>query len=347
MKDKLTQTELNRIVHRAARKRNIYGAVFYVSTENKGIDIISASRNFETTGNYYIASINKLFVSAIILSLYFNKKLDLKDKILRYLPDKFIHRLHYLNGHDHSKELTVLHLISHTSGLPCYLADKQPDGIRAIKNLEAGIDQRWDTKKVIEVVKTMKPHFPPGKKGKAKYADTNHQILGQIIENITGEPIRSVLTQHFKKLDLTNTYVCDKSVESEYVPIRYESRILDIPAFLSSTGTDIISNAEDQMIFLKAFFNGHFFPKNRIGELKKWNNIFFPFKYGIGLQKFYMPRIFNPFHPLPEIIGHCGSTGSIAFHIPELKAYVTGTVNQQAAPQVAFRTLIKIVNKLR
>ena len=34
-------------------------------------------------------------------------------------------------------------------------------------------------------VKKMKPHFPPGKEGRAKYIDTNHQILSLIIEPIT------------------------------------------------------------------------------------------------------------------------------------------------------------------
>ena len=101
------------------------------------------------------------------------------------------------------------------------------------------------------------------------------------------------------------------------------------------------------MTFMKAFFNGYFFPQERLNELEKWNNIFFPFKYGVGIQKFYMPRIFSPFQPVPVMLGHSGSTGSVAYYVPDFDIYITGSINQQASPNIAFQTMIKIINKLR
>jgi len=101
------------------------------------------------------------------------------------------------------------------------------------------------------------------------------------------------------------------------------------------------------MTFLKAFFNGYFFSMKTLKELEKWNNIFFPFKYGIGIQKFYMPRFLSPFKTIPDMIGHSGSTGSVAFYVPDKDIYITGTVNQQARPNIAFQLMIKIVNLLR
>ncbi len=47
---------------------------------------------------------------------------------------------------------------------------------------------------------------------------------------------------------------------------------MHIPMFLNSTQNDIISTARDQMTFLKAFFNGYFFPKERLSELEKMKN---------------------------------------------------------------------------
>ena len=81
------------------------------------------------------------------------------------------------------------------------------------------------------------------------------------------------------------------------------------------------------MTFLKAFFDCHFFPMKTLKELGKWNNVFFPFKYGIGIQKFYIPRFLSPFKPVPNMIGHSGSTGSVAFYIPDKDFFITGTVN--------------------
>ncbi len=345
MRDTLNKAVLDRLVRDAVGKKYIYGAVFYVSSGDKSIDIISASGNIKKDSLYYIASINKFFVSAIVLELYAKNKLDLHDKIAKYLPEEVMKGLHIHNGRDYSDDLTIAHLLSMTSGLPCYLIDKQENGKKAMAELEAGIDQPWPTDKVIKTVKRMKTQFPPGKKGKARYGDTNHQILGAIIERVKGEPVSVVLKNLFRALDLSETYVCEDPEDKNYVPIRYKSETRQLPLFLTSTQNDIISTARDQMTFLKAFFSGHFFPKERLAELEKWEDIFFPFKYGIGIQKFSLPRVLSPLRPVPEMIGHCGSTGSVAFYVPGKGLYITGTTNQQARPNAAFRIMLKIVSK--
>ena len=347
MKDKLNESILNQLINNVIKKKYIYGAVFYISSYDNSIDLISASGNIKEDSQYYIASINKFFVSSIILNLYTKNNLDLHDKISKYLPEEVVRGLHVHKGKDYSYDLSIAHLISHTSGLPGYLADKQANGKIVMAELKAGIDQSWPIDKVIQEVKRMKTHFPPGKEGTAKYIDTNHQILGLIIENITGKPVNIVLKNLFQELNLNKTYVCEDVNNENYLPIRYKSEKRHIPLFLNSTQNDIISTAKDQMTFLKAFFSGYFFPKERLNELEKWNNIFFPFKYGIGIQKFYIPRILSPFHSVPDMIGHCGSTGTLAFYVPEMDLFITGSINQQTKPNIAFQTMIKIINKLR
>ncbi len=344
--EKLNQSVLDRLVSTVVSRKDIFGAVFYVSSDDDRIDVISSAGDIEADSRYFIASINKLFISSIILKLHTEKRLDLRDGISRYLSEEMVRGLHVYEGKDYSKDLTIFHLMSQTSGLPCYLIDRQANGIKAMDELEAGIDQPWPFEKVIGEVKKMKPHFPPGKEGKAFYVDTNHQLLSVVIQNVTGEPISLVLKNLFQELNLTKTHVCEDAGKEAFVPIRYKSKTMNIPLFLNSTRNDIISTAGDQMTFLKAFFNGHFFPREKLHELSRWNNIFFPFQYGVGIQKFYMPRILSPMKPVPDMIGHCGSTGAVAFYVPDLKIYITGTVNQQARPNVAFQTMIKICNSI-
>ena len=347
MKDMLNKPILDQLTEDAVKKKYIYGAVFYVSSDDESVDLISAAGNIVEDSKYYIASINKFFVSAMILKLYTQSKLDLKDKLLKYLPEDLMGGLHVYKEKDYSRDLCIIHLLSQTSGLPGYLIDKRPDGKKTMTELEAGIDQAWPIDKVIDTIKDMQPHFPPGQKGRAKYIDTNHQILSRIIELIIGTPINIVLKNMFQELDLTQTYVCEDVNDQNFVSIRYKEKTIHIPLFLTSTKNDIISTARDQMTFLKAFFNGYFFPKERFDELKKWNSVFFPFKYGIGIQKFHLPRIISPIKGVPDMIGHSGSTGSVAFYIPDMSLYITGTVNQQARPNVAFQTMIKIINNVR
>ena len=112
MKDKFDKSILNQLVSAVVKKKYIYGAVFYVSTEDNSINIISASGNIEEDSQYYIASINKFYVSAIILKLFTEGKLELHDKISKYLSEESVRGLHIHQGKDYSKDLSITHLLS-------------------------------------------------------------------------------------------------------------------------------------------------------------------------------------------------------------------------------------------
>lgn len=342
----ISHDKLDQIIKKVTMKKHIYGAVFNVSTGDDSLIWQGASGNIKENSRYYIASINKLVVSSIVLKLSTEGKVSFTDPLSRYMPGTLMEGLHVFKGKDYSNSITIEHLLSQSSGLPCYLVDKSQEGISVMKELEAGIDQPWPIDKVIERIKTMKPHFPPGEGKKARYIDTNHQLLNLVIENITEKPIETVLNQLFKDLDMSNTYVCEDINDASYVYPYYKDEQINISQFLTSTHNDIISTAQDQMRFIKAFFSGYFYPKGQLNTLEKWKSIFFPFQYGIGIQKFYMPRYLSPFKAVPDMIGHCGSTGSVAFYIPGLDLYITGTTNQQASPSTAFQTMIKIISAL-
>lgn len=338
--------KLNKIVNKAMTKKYIQGAVFTISRGDEINAWSGAAGNLSTDSKYYIASINKLVISAIVLRLISENKLSFDDTLDMFLTHEQLQGLHVYKGVDYSKDITILHLLSQTSGLPCYLSDKDENGVAAIKDLEAGIDQPWPTSKVIEKTKKLKPHFPPGQGKKAKYGDTNHQLLNVVIEKVLNKSVVDVLNQLFLDLNMKQTYVCEDLFDKSYVFPYYKNESRDISKFVTSTNNDIISTSNDQLVFLKAFFNGYFYPKEKLHELEQFKSIFFPFQYGIGIQKFYTPWILSPFKPIPDMIGHCGSTGSVAFYIPDLDIYVAGTTNQQANPSAAFQTIMKMIDLL-
>ena len=342
-----TYDQLDRIVAEAVKKKRLHGAVFRITAGDSDFSWSGAAGNLDVNSRYYIASINKLFISSIVLRLISEGRLSFDDHLSRFLPEQTLQGLHVYKGTDYSPEITIRHLLSQTSGLPGYLTDKPAEGQSAIKELEEGIDQAWPTARVIERVKAMEAHFPPGEGNKAKYIDTNHQLLNLVIESVTGESVRTVLAQLFTELNLRDTYVCEDVSDTSYVFPYYKDRQLDISRFVSSTDNDIVSTASDQMQFIRAFFEGRFYPKEELGNLMVWKSIFFPFQYGIGLQRFHMPRMMSPFSAVPDMVGHSGSTGSVAFFVPDRNLYITGTTNQQDNPASAFQTTIRIVNALR
>lgn len=342
--DHLSQQRLDKILNRTVSYKYIFGAVFQVESSDHSIQFSSASGNMAFGGLYYIASINKLILSAIGLRLIRENKLNFSDKISNYIPGDLMKGLLVLKGKDYSSEITIGQLLSHTSGLPCYLIDKRPGKRKLMVELLEGKDQQWPTDKVIAQVKEMKPKFIPGEKGKASYSNTNFRILGKILEIILQKPLHVILNDLFYELEMRDTFVYTENSERAFAPFYNKEKPVYIPHYLASSGFDIISTASDQMIFLKAFFKGYFYPKEKLHELEKWNSIFFPFQYGIGIQKFYTPRIFSPFKAVPDMIGHCGSIGTAAFFIAEKDLFITGTINQAKNPGILFRTIIKIIS---
>ena len=342
----MQQQELDRLVSRTVGKADITGAVLQVASGDRTTDLISAAGDFEPDSRYYIASINKMFMSALVLRWATQGAIGLDDRFADFVSEEVVAGLHVLHGTDYSRAIRLRHMISQTTGLPDYLDDRLPNGRTVHEDLRAGLDQPWPVQRVLDTVKQMQPHFPPGQPGRARYIDTNHQLLELVVESITGRSAAEILHDLFAELGMANTYVASDPSDRTYVPVRYRGARIGIGTFISSTGNDIISTASDQMAFLRAFFTGRFWPVDRLHELEQWNRVFYPFSYGVGVQRFALPPAFTLFRRVPPLIGHAGSVGSVAFHMPERDLYVTGTVNQEAKPSAAFQLIVKALAKL-
>ena len=341
---KLDQATLDTLVKKTI-SGNVHGAVFHVAGKDKSVNLISAAGNLGLQDQFYIASINKLIIAALTLRLCRQNDLNLSDKISNFLSAEELRELLKFKGRDYSDQITIQHLLSHTSGLPCYLIDKWIHGEKNMQQIHRGENQAWPLEKVISEVKQVPGKFAPGTAGKASYSETNFRLLGKILSRVTGQPIEQLLTALFEELGMHDTLVLPSQIE-KCAPVYYKQFPIRIDNYWASTHHDIASTAQDLMIFLKAFFSGKFYPEQKLGELEQWNKIFFPFKYGIGIQQFYIPRIMSPFKPVPKMIGHCGSVGSMAFYLPEKEIFITGTVNQTANPRLAFQALMKIITRL-
>ncbi|SDK11324.1 serine hydrolase domain-containing protein [Natronincola ferrireducens] len=325
---------LNDLLNKMVNNKRIFSAVLCVENSDKSFSWTGTAGNMEKDSRFFIASVTKLYVTAVVMCLIEEKRMALTDKISKYLPDHYCEGLHVLKGVDYSDKLTIYHLISNTSGLPDYFFHKQDNGRTVADALMEGNDEPWPLDKTIDLIKNLTPNFKPGAKGKAAYSDSNYQLLGKIIENVTGKPIGEVFHDYiFSQLNLSHTYVYNDLNDNTPVAFYYNSDELWLPHYMTSAGVEggIVSTAEELMLFLKKFFNGYFFPKERINELKQWNLLLPPpglFYFGIGLEKLWTPRIVSPFKPIKEIVGFWGQTGSFAFYNLDTDLYFCGTTNQ-------------------
>lgn len=313
--------------------------------------------------SFWIASVTKLFIAAAVLKLQEKGQLSVNDHLVQYLSLNLVEGLHRTrSGEDHSKSLTIHHLLSHTSGLPDYIEIK-PKGGKSLFDLvlEEG-DRSWTIEETLGIVKSEgKPLFPPqpldADNKKARYSDTNYQLLIAIIETVTNRSIDAVFKDMFyKPLNLRSTFhPGTKPLDHEptVIPTWCGERQLDIPLAMKSFG-DLNSTAGDLLRFMRALISGEAFNNQATGVTmrEKWNQFGFlispvapgwPIEYGLGMMRFEMPRVFTPFQSIPAVIGHTGANGSWLFYCPDYDFYIAGTVSQVLAAAVPFRFIPKVL----
>lgn len=335
------------ILNKTVDNKTVFGTSFAFKKDS--LSWAGAAGNMSKEQPYFIASTTKLFTTAIILKLRSEGKLTLDDKISQYLDSSILSGLHIYKGTDYAYAITIKHLLAHTSGLPDYFQDKGANGKSLEDELVGGQDQQWTFEQTIERTKSLKPHFAPGTKGKAHYSDANFQLLGKIIEQITQKSYaQNCHDLIIKPLGMSKTYLYQDTNDRTPQPLYYKNRELLIPKAMTSFGADgaIVSTSGDMLIFIEAFFKGQLFPSTYIDEMQTWNKIFFPMRSGIGIHLFKLPWLFNPTGAVPYFIGHSGLSGALAFYSPKENIFIVGTVNQVAHPDISFKTMIKLVQKI-
>lgn len=129
---------------------------------------------------YEIASMTKLFTAAAILLLAEKGLIGVDDPLNRY----------HTGLQDAWNAITLRHLLSHTSGIPNWTLD-------------------WDRSDITpdivsQAIFGSTLQFPPG--DQYDYADTNYNLLGMVIHQVTGAPYDAFLREHiFTPLGMTAT----------------------------------------------------------------------------------------------------------------------------------------------
>lgn len=335
---------LQNILNKAIDSNKIFGCAF--SLNYKGFRWSGAAGNLGPQSQFFIASVTKLFVSAIIMNLRSQSLLNLNDKLGDYIDPSLLQGLHIYQGKDYSNSITIRQLLAHSSGLPDYFQHKNPKGISLESEIFSGSDRAWSTEEAIQISKTFQPYFAPGSPGKAHYSNTNYQLLGLILERISGKSFAANCEELiFHALGLSQTYIFQDINDTAPVTIYYKQAKLPIPKAMASFGPSgaAISTSTDLLRFVVAYLKGSFFPASYLTEMQTWNKLFFPLQAGIGIHRFKLPPYFNPKGAIPELMGHSGMSGAMAYGNLQKDLYIVGTVNQMAYPSCSFQVAVKLI----
>jgi D-alanyl-D-alanine carboxypeptidase len=130
-------------------------------------------------------STGKTFFAALALQLIEAGQLDLNAPVAKYLGDRaWFPRL------PNAKDITVRHLMTHTSGLVRY--EMNP---RFTADLRAQPDKVWAPEEEVAYLLDATPPFAAGQGW--DYSDTNYIVLGMILEKLTGTQAYDEITRRF------------------------------------------------------------------------------------------------------------------------------------------------------
>jgi D-alanyl-D-alanine carboxypeptidase len=302
----------------------------------------------------YIASVTKLYTATAVMLLIEKGALSLDDPMAKYLPGELISGIQVYKGKDYSAGITIRELLSHTSGIPDYYSDKAPDGKNLLDLFIESPDRFWTIDETIARARNdLKPKFPPG--ADTAYSDTNYQLLGKVIEVVTGQPLHAVYEDFiFRPLGLEHTWLVghgrsEQRQRPSPADVFYGSRNITRIRWNGAYSADggIISTAEEMNVFLKALNEGRVIRPASLKLMHNWRRLYFPLQYGYGTMFFNLPGLLREATGIPPLWGHSGSTGSFLYYSQDLDLYLAGTIDQVESRIKPFLLMGQVIRALR
>lgn len=253
-----------------------------------GFSDLENKRKMKPTDLMLAGSVGKTYALATAMQIVAEKKINLDDKIEKYLgSEKWFSRL------PNSKDITVRQLMNHTSGLVRYEFKDQ-----FTKDLTANPGKIWLPEELLAYLFDEKAPFEAGKGW--DYSDTNYIVLGMIIEKVTGKKYYAEATRRIlKPLKLKNTKPQDKreikgliqGYAGESNPFGGKDKVLENGKFIINpqfewTGGGMVTNTEDLARWAKIMYEGKAFDASLLPEML--DGVSAPMlgretKYGLGV----------------------------------------------------------------
>lgn len=336
-------TKLDSLVSQTANmNKDIQQCILAISSGDNDIAWSGTGGNLKGSehpgqeAQYYIASITKTYTATVTMILYEQGLLSLDDTISLYLSRDVVSGLCIIDGIDYSNEITIMQLLSHSSGIADYYSDPTVDGDTAFQQFIEQPEKKWSVMDTIHFAKSeLQARFIPGTAN--HYSDTNYQLLGLIIEKISGKPLHTVYDELiFTPLELHNSWLVgyprneshkSASVTDIWLNGTAVTRVRKNGSYWADGG--IISTATDGITFLKALNQGKLISNETLGLMQNWKSIHYPIEYGLGLDRMNHPAML-------KLWGHSGSSASFLYYYEKDDLYISGTLNTTDANRLSF-----------
>ena len=245
---------------------------------SKGYGYANLDYDIPITDNskFYIGSMAKQFCGAALLKLESEGKVNFQDPITRYLPDFPVYE----------EEITVDHIIHHTSGI------RGTSSMQLIAGIDHNFEEHFTANRQYEMIKAQKAlNFSPGTE--YRYSSGGYIVLAKLVEAVSGKSFRNYLDEYFfQPLGMNNTFVIDDHNEIvkdrviSYFPVDkgFERRSM---IFDGMGDGSILTTVNDLLRWDQAFYDDSLLSipnfaerMYNTGKVLSWANQY----YGMALQ---------------------------------------------------------------
>jgi len=283
------------------------GAVFHEKYEQinqyyHGYQDITEQHSITEKTQFNLASLSKMYTAVMTFQLIEKRQLQLDDKITNWF------------NAPHFTNVKVAHLLTHTSGIPEYIAEDF-------------------TMSVETFVETARPRHMPNEHW--SYSNTNYVLLAKIIEEVSGLSYETYLQQYIARpLNLTSTTTQPaKQYEAQnhtydYEEQRYKKANCDpyvnkIKKYNNVLGDGgIYATVAEVAKFLKAFLQGRYISKEIVQLMLTPTEVAGHYSYGFIIQV--------------DWVGHTGGwigCSAQAFINTSSREVIVLATNQEVFPQ--------------
>lgn len=163
------------------------------SVGERGVVRMGGDRKVTPDTTFLTGSISKSFTALAVMQLVEAGKVDLDATISHYLDD--------FAGHP-ADAITIRQLLSHTSGFSTLQGNTSPAVTTRGKDALA---------RRVEQLAAVTPVYKPGERW--EYSNTNYQILGRLIEVVSGQEYQAYVASHIlQPVGMRHSFVADGEI---------------------------------------------------------------------------------------------------------------------------------------
>ena len=200
---------------------------------------------------YQLASVSKNFTATAVMLLVRAGKLGLEDKLVKFFPELTAYQ-----------DVTVRHLLTHTSGVPDYFDDA--DWFIKIWKEEKRVPGNDEILRFLRETEA-KPYFAPGEG--LHYSNTGYNLLALLAERLSGVPYEEFLQKNiFEPAGMSSTRCCH--IRRDGVPFENYARAT---VFEDGKRVADIDSTEDGDVVAFDGLNGDDYVYTNIFDMLRWD----------------------------------------------------------------------------